>query len=111
MSGNCTDHKTEHNVTTIANIPLVAWLICSIFTLAGAGYDEFTLWMSHPVNIVAAILFVILTLRHFALELEVVFEDYISCVCVRRFVIFSMKSFWFVLAITAIVSILKLALS
>lgn len=110
MSGNCTDHKTAHNVTTIANIPLVLWLICSIFSLAGAGYDEFILWMSHPVNIVAAILFVILTLKHFTLELEVVFEDYISHICLRRFVIFIMKSFWFILAVAAIISILKIAL-
>ena len=110
MSGNCTDHKTAHSITTLANIPLLAWLIYSIFALAGKDYEAFTAWMAHPVNIVAAILFVVVTLKHFTLELEVVFEDYISCVCIRKVVILAMKTFWLILGLAAVVSVLKLGI-
>ena len=110
MSGNATDHKIQHNITTIANIPLVAWFICTVFAVAGTGYEGFEDWMAHPVNIVAAILFVIVTLRHFTLEIEVVLEDYISRIGLRNTVIYAMKGIWLVLAITAIISILEIAL-
>lgn len=110
MSGNCTDHKIAHNITTLANIPLVAWLVISLFCLAGASYEEFSAWIAHPVNIVASIFFVIVTLRHFTLELEVVFEDYISRIWLRNLITYGLKTFWAVLAVSSIVSILKIAL-
>lgn len=103
-----TGHKLAHNVTTIANIPLVLWLFYTVFTLRDAGYAEFATHMAHPLNIVAAVLFVIVTLRHFTLELEVVFEDYISKIALRNAVIIGMKIFWFVLGVTTIISILRL---
>ena len=105
-----THHKIMHNITTLTNIPLVAWVMYSIFSLRDASYEEFTSWMAHPVSIVAAILFVISTLKHFALELQVVYEDYISCQCLRRFKVISMKLLFLVLGIAAIISILKIAL-
>ncbi len=110
MSGNCTDHKVEHNITTLANIPLVIWLIVSVLTLAGSTYDEFAIWISHPVNIVAAILFVYTTLRHFTLEIEVVFEDYIANICLRKSIIMAMKLFFILLGLTSIISVLKIGL-
>jgi succinate dehydrogenase hydrophobic membrane anchor protein len=110
MSGNATDHKITHNLTTLANIPLVAWLICTVLAVGGAGYEGLANWMQHPVNIVAAILFVVVTLKHFTLEIEVVLEDYISRVGLRNTIIYTLKGFWLVLSVTAIISILKIAL-
>ena len=46
-----TGHKIAHNITTLTNIPLVAWVMYSIFSLRDASYEEFTAWMSHPVSI------------------------------------------------------------
>lgn len=107
---HATAHKVAHNITTIANIPLVAWVICSVFALAGTGYEGFVSWMEHPVNMIAAILFVAVTLKHFSLEIEVVVEDYVSKICVRKAIILMLKAFWLVLGLTAIISILKIAL-
>lgn len=104
-------HSLKHDITTLANIPLVLWVLYSAFMLRDADYAEVTAWMSHPVSIVVAILFVITTLKHFALELQVVFEDYISCLCFRMIKIVGMKLFFIALGVTTIVSILKLALS
>ena len=103
-------HKLAHDITTLAIIPLIAWVMYSVFSLRGASYEEFTAWMSSPVSILMAILFVIVTLKHFALELQVVMEDYISCQWLRVMKVIGMKLFFTVLGIVAIVSILKVAL-
>ena len=106
-----TGHKIAHNITTLMNIPLVVWVMYSIYSLRNATYEEFTTWMSHPVSIIVAILFVITTLKHFALELQIVYEDYISCKCLRMVKVIGMKILFFVLGLTTIISILKIAFS
>lgn len=104
-----TGHKIAHNITTVTNIPLIAWVMYSIFSLRSASYEEFTVWMSHPISILVAVLFVISTLKHFALELQVVYEDYISCSCLRRLKIIGMKLLFLALGLATIISILKIA--
>ena len=104
-----TMHKLAHNVTTLTNIPLVAWVMYSTFSLKDASYEEFVAWMAHPLSVVVAILFVLSTLKHFALELQVVYEDYISCKCLRLFKVIGMKLFFIALGTATIVSILKIA--
>ena len=103
-------HKLAHDITTLLNIPLVVWVMYSIFSLRNASYGEFVAWMSNPISIVMAILFVVVTLKHFALELQVVMEDYIASKGLRMVKIVGMKLFFFALGVTAIISILKLAL-
>lgn len=104
-----TEHKILHNITTLLNIPLVAWVIYSVFSLRAATYEEFTTWMSHPVSIVVSVLFVIVALKHFALELQVVYEDYIPNKSFRMFKVVGMKIIFVALGVTAIISILKIA--
>ena len=103
-------HKFAHDITTLLNIPLVAWVMYSIFSIRNASYGEFVAWMSNPVSIVMAILFVVVTLKHFALELQVVMEDYIASKGLRMVKIVGMKLFFFALGVTTIISILKVAL-
>ena len=103
-------HKFAHDITTLLNIPLVAWVMYSIFSLRNASYGEFVAWMSNPISIVMAILFVVVTLKHFALELQVVMEDYIASKGLRMVKIVGMKLLFLVLGVTTIISILKLAL-
>lgn len=104
-----TGHKIAHNITTLTNIPLVAWVMYTVFSLRSASYEEFVAWMSHPVSIVVVILFVISALKHFSLELQVVYEDYISCKCLRIAKVIGMKILFLALGTATIVSILKLA--
>ncbi len=104
-----TGHKIAHNVTTLANIPLVLWFIYTVFSLRSGVYEDFAAWMAQPVNLIAGILFVGVTLKHFVLEIEVVFQDYVSNVSVRHFCIIMMKAFALVLGVSAIVSLLKIA--
>ncbi len=102
-----TGHKVAHNFTTILNIPLVAWLVYSIFSLRGSDYETLTKWITQPCNTVVSILFVIITLLHFTLEIEVVFEDYISNEKRRHFLINLLKGFFMILGVATIISILR----
>ena len=110
MANHATQHKIAHNITTLCNIPLAFWLIYTIFTLRDAGYTQFAEYMAQPFNLVAGILLIICALKHFTLEIEVVFEDYISNLGLRNFVIIAMKLFFLVLGVTATIAMLKLGL-
>ena len=103
-------HKLLHDITTILNIPLVAWAIYTIYSLRNASYDEFTSWFASPFHMVMGILFVAIILKHFAMELQVVYEDYISCKALRLIKIIGMKLFFIALGVTTIISILKIGL-
>ncbi len=104
-----TGHKIAHNITTLTNIPLVAWVMYTVFSLKNSGYEEFVTWMSHPVSMVVAILFVVSAFKHFALELQVVFEDYISNYSLRMLKVIGMKLAFLTLGTATIVSILKIS--
>jgi succinate dehydrogenase / fumarate reductase membrane anchor subunit len=106
-----TGHKIAHNITTLTNIPLVVWVIYTVFSLKNSGYEEFVTWMSHPVSIVVAMLFVVSAFKHFALELQVVLEDYISNHSLRMLKVVGMKLLFLALGTATIVSILKIAFS
>ena len=105
-----TGHKVAHNITTIANIPLALWFIYAVYTLKDADYMMLQSFISAPVNLIAAVLFTFVTLKHFVLEIEVVMEDYISNIGLRHFAIITLKIFVFVLCVTTTISILKIGL-
>jgi len=106
-----THHMIAHNITTLTNIPLVLWVMYSVITLRGASYDDFMAWVANPISVVLIILFVISVFKHFALELQVVFEDYVSCKVARIIIVVGMKLFFFVLGLSTILATLKVALS
>lgn len=109
-SHNGTHHHFMHGVTTLLNIPLLLWVIYSIYSLKTASYAEFTAYFAAPLNAIAGILFVMVVLYHLAHELQVVYEDYISCKFLRTLKIVGLKIFFFVLGLASILSILKIAL-
>lgn len=106
-----THHMIAHNITTLTNIPLVLWVMYSVITMRAASYDDVMAWVANPISVVLIILFVISVFKHFALELQVVFEDYVSCKVARMIIVVGMKLFFFVLGLSTILATLKVALS
>lgn len=105
-----TGHKLAHNITTVLNIPLVFWLIYAVVSLKDASYEQFVSWITSPVQLSVTILFILTTLTHFVLELEVVMEDYISNLGVRKFAITALKTFSVLVGAATILSLVKLAI-
>lgn len=103
-------HWLMQRVTAIANIPLMLWLIYSVVNLRGAGYSEFTGWLSQPCNAILMILAVLSTFYHAALGAQVVTEDYIHNEGLKMLKLIGQKLVFFALGVACIFSILKIAL-
>lgn len=103
-------HWFMQRVTAIANIPLMLWLVYSLADLRGAGFVEFSSWLSEPVNAILMILAVISIFYHAMLGTQVVTEDYIHNEGFKMVKLIGQKLFFFALAVACIFSILKIAL-
>ncbi|MEM9468904.1 MAG: succinate dehydrogenase, hydrophobic membrane anchor protein [Pseudomonadota bacterium] len=106
-----TRHMIMHDITTILNIPLFLWVMYSIFSLRNAPYEGFVEWMTTPFHAIVGILFVIVSFKHFAMELQVVFEDYIYERKVRKFLIKGTKITFLITGVIAIGSLVKLMIN
>lgn len=106
-----TDHWLKQKITALANIPLILWLIWSIIGLHGASYDEFTLWLAHPVNTILMILLIISVCLHAKLGAQVITEDYVSCETLKMTKLIAQKLLFFGIAVACVVSVLKIALT
>ncbi|HEX9158898.1 MAG TPA: succinate dehydrogenase, hydrophobic membrane anchor protein [Rhizomicrobium sp.] len=72
-----TGHFWRQRVSAVALIPLSAWLVYAVVTLAGVDREVALAFFHQPVNAVAMALFVIAALYHSVLGLQVVIEDYV----------------------------------
>ena len=102
-------HWWMQRVTALALIPLTLWFVASVISLAGAGHAETEAWLGSPVVAVLMISLVIATFYHAALGLQVVIEDYIHHEGVKLALLLGVKLVAFLLAITALFAVLKLA--
>ncbi|HPF77894.1 MAG TPA: succinate dehydrogenase, hydrophobic membrane anchor protein [Alphaproteobacteria bacterium] len=104
-----THHWLMQRVTALAVLPLIFWVVYSMFKLQGADYLEFTTWLAQPMNAVLSILFIIAGFYHAVLGNQVIIEDYISCKWFRMTKLIGQKLFFIALAVACIFSILKIA--
>ena len=103
-----TEHKVAHNVTMILLIPFVLFGFYAFLELRNSSYVEFIHWISTPTHAVISGLFVCLVFKHFAMELQVVFEDYIPNLKQRKFIVVTMKMVFVITALITLASLAKL---
>ncbi len=105
-------HWLHQKITALANIPLVLWAIWSVTTLAATGASREVVWafFRDPVHAVLMVLFLISTIYHMALGLQVVIEDYMHCEKAKMMSLILMRLAVLGLAVTSIFSVLKMAL-
>lgn len=72
-------HYIMQRVTAIALIPLCMWFVVSAILLMQAPIDRIPEFVVSPMNLFAIILFIIVSLYHGALGMQVVIEDYVHC--------------------------------
>jgi len=97
-------------VTAVALVPLSLWFICAALRLVGASHEELLAWIGGPVPIVLFIALVLATFYHLALGLQVIIEDYVPGEIARLATLLVVKGVIILLALTCLVSILKLGL-
>jgi succinate dehydrogenase / fumarate reductase, membrane anchor subunit len=72
-----TGHFWRIRLSSIALIPLSFFLLGWILSLDGAGYDEVRAALAEPIIALAASLFILISLDHMQLGMQIIIEDYI----------------------------------
>ncbi|AHK79541.1 succinate dehydrogenase [Ectothiorhodospira haloalkaliphila] len=104
-----THHWFVMRVSSIAMVPLMLWLIFSLGSLAGAGFEATSAWVANPLNTVLLILTVGALFHHAYLGLQVIIEDYVHGEGKKFASLIAMQFLMLLLAVTGIVAILRIA--
>lgn len=107
MSGVVRHWKIQR-YSAIANLVLAIWLAISILCIQGYSFQETIEWLKFPINSVFLSLFFITSFLHVRLGLQVVIEDYISNIKLRKRLIIGVNSLSWLLTVLSIVSVLKI---
>ncbi len=103
------EHWWMERVTAIALIPLTLWFVVSVLGLLGVSQPAMVHWAGRPLNTVLLLALVILTFQHMQLGLQVVLDDYVHDKRAHLAATLVNKGAALLLALFAIVAILKMA--
>lgn len=74
-------HGTEsfwrQRITAVANVPLVIFLVLSIVSHIGAGYDEVRAYLANPIVAVLMLALILSAAIHMRIGLREIIEDYV----------------------------------
>ena len=103
-------HWKIQRYSAIMNLFIALWLAVSLLCIQGNSYEETIKWLKYPVNSIMISLFFITSFLHMRLGLQVVIEDYISKILLRKRLIIGINSLSWILTIISIVSVLKIVI-
>ena len=101
-------HWKVQRISAIINIPLIIWFVISIISLRDYSFYENINWLKQPINCILIVLMLVSVFYHSSLGLQVVIEDYISDIKIRKFLILSSKIGLFLLFAISIGSIVNI---
>ena len=104
------DHWWWQRLSAIALVPLCLWFVYSLISLVGEGQAQAQAWLAQPLNATLMISFVAAMLFHAQTGLQVVIEDYIHSKWLNLTLLISVKFAALMLAVLAIISVLKIVL-
>ena len=103
-------HWKIQRYSAIANLILSLWLAVGILCIQGYSFLETIQWVKSPINSVLISLFFITSFMHMRLGLQVVIEDYISNILLRKRLIIGINCLSWILTILSILSVLKIVI-
>ena len=107
---NAVKHWKIQRYTAIMNLFIALWLAISLLCIQGNSYEAIIKWLKYPVNSIMISLFFITSFLHMKLGLQVVIEDYVSKILLRKRLIIGINSLSWILTIISIVSVLKIVI-
>jgi succinate dehydrogenase / fumarate reductase membrane anchor subunit len=105
-----TQHFWRERATAAALIPLMLWFACAVFHIAGGGPDATVVFLAQPLHAVLMMLFVIATIIHMILGIQVVIEDYIHVESHKIALFLLNRAFGWLVGALCLFAILKIAL-
>lgn len=103
-------HWIAQRITALALIPLGLWFAYAFIVLVTAPYEQAHMWLSSLWTVTLSVLFIIFMFYHGYLGMRVIWEDYVPQTSIRWALIIGTKIFSFLMALLAILSILKIFL-
>ena len=103
-------HWWVQRITAVALVPLCLWFVCAVLALAGRTLPEVQDWIGRPINTVLLLCLIGALFHHLQLGMQVVIEDYFHEDGTRLIGLLAMRAGVVLLALTAAVSVLKIAL-
>jgi succinate dehydrogenase / fumarate reductase membrane anchor subunit len=102
-------HWWAQRLTAFALIPLTLWFVCAVIRLAGQPRAAVAEWAARPLVAALLIALVVATFHHLQLGIQAVLEDYVQGEHNRLASLLVMKAAVILLALAAVISVLKLA--
>ena len=103
-------HWYAQRASAVMLIFLVGWLIFSVVSLAGGGFEASRAFIANPVNASFLGLLLIVVLYHAMLGLQVVIEDYVHHPVMEVVLYFITRAGAYVMMALGVVHIMKLVL-
>jgi succinate dehydrogenase / fumarate reductase membrane anchor subunit len=105
-----TEHFWRERASSVALIPLTAWFVYAAIHLIGLSYEDAFTFLHKPVNAIAMLLFVIASVIHMTLGLQVVIEDYVHTEGSKLLLFLANKAFGWIIGVASVFAILRIAL-
>ncbi|MBL8560391.1 MAG: succinate dehydrogenase, hydrophobic membrane anchor protein [Hyphomonadaceae bacterium] len=86
-AGHGTGHFIGERVSAILLLFLMPWLIVSAALSLDGSYDSARAWLASPVTSIGLGIFLLISLYHMRLGVQVIAEDYLGKVGTRRLVL------------------------
>jgi succinate dehydrogenase / fumarate reductase, membrane anchor subunit len=108
-AGDGVGHWWAQRFSAILLALLTIWLVLSLGAIVGAGHADAVAWLSRPLNAAMAILFIVSSVYHGMLGLQVIIEDYFHLRWLEVALMLAVKIAAIVGGLLAVIAILKVA--
>jgi succinate dehydrogenase / fumarate reductase membrane anchor subunit len=105
-----TEDFWHQRVTAVANLFLLGFLIFTVIHLAGEPYEVMRAYFASPFTTVPALMLAISASFHMRIGMQVIIEDYIHGEGAKMVLLMLNTFFALAVALTCIVSLIKLSL-
>jgi succinate dehydrogenase / fumarate reductase membrane anchor subunit len=104
-----TGHFWRERVTAVALIPLSLWFLYVMLGLAGTSEVTALQFLAHPWNALLMAAFIVFSLYHAALGLQVVVDDYIHTAGAKIFLLLVIRFSVIAIGSTCLFAIVRIA--
>jgi succinate dehydrogenase / fumarate reductase membrane anchor subunit len=104
-----TGHFWRERITAVALMPLSLWFAYVAIGLAGTSTSAPLQFFAHPVNAILMAAFVVISLYHAALGVQVVIDDYIHSTGMKIFLFLLVRLFAFATGSACLIALLRIS--
>ncbi|MEM7251476.1 MAG: succinate dehydrogenase, hydrophobic membrane anchor protein [Pseudomonadota bacterium] len=103
-------HWWAQRLTGVALVPLSVWFVAVTIMMVNGDYEAAREWVSGPIVAAIWVFFLAALFHHAQLGMQVIIEDYVHDEGVKLGTLIAIKMAFLVLALIAIIAVLRIAL-